>query len=241
MTLKEKWDDLQTVAKRRADNFIQAVYPEAPPIFWKIEGLFGKFNECTPKELYYSWPISLYHHGKKPTQKDVDRLTGDLNKPYEMDPERIYVSYSYEWSPGQSASTGRKASDIFQRKQEDGLYFDKVVAEDAYEKHIAKSKADQEFDKLYKKDKDYNYSANGYKFLGWQNSWKHVHFDEKGIVTADTNKARTFGYLKEDYPEYGTCQEQGHRTINVSHNQRGSEHSVSCPVCKIMWKYDSSD
>lgn len=241
MTLKEKWDDLQTVAKRRADNFINAVYPNPAPIFWQIEGLFGKLNECRPKDLYYSYPYNLFPTGKKPTRKDVNRLSDDLTKPYEMDPDRVFLSYSWEYSPGQVASTARKASEVFQKKEGIGLYFDKKIAEEAYEKHITKAKADQEFDKLHKKDKDYNYGANGYKFLGWQNSWNHVYFDADGQVTTDPQKKKTFGYLTKDYPEYGACKEQGHRTIDVSHNQRGSEHSVSCPVCKIMWKYDSSD
>lgn len=86
----------------------------------------------------------------------------------------------------------------------------------------------------------------GYKFLGWQNGWKHVYFDEDGkVTTGDLLKGekpqRTFGYLTADYPEYGKCRDQKHPLDEVSHNNRGSENTVSCDVCRIYWKYDCSD
>jgi hypothetical protein len=81
----------------------------------------------------------------------------------------------------------------------------------------------------------------GYKFLGWQNSWKHVHFDKDGKQTDDRSKAVSFGYLTKDYPEYGKCRELGHKYDEVQHNQRGSENTCSCDICKIYWKYDCSD
>lgn len=86
----------------------------------------------------------------------------------------------------------------------------------------------------------------GYRFLGWQNGWKHVYFDEDGNqTTGDPSKGekpkRTFGYTKEDYPEYANCIEQKHVRHEIQHNSRGSENTVSCDVCKIYWKYDCSD
>lgn len=88
--------------------------------------------------------------------------------------------------------------------------------------------------------------SEGYKFLGWQNGWQHVYFDENGNqTTGDISKGekpkRTAGYLKEDYPEYGICREQKHKCDEVHHNRRGSENTVSCDICKIYWKYDCSD
>lgn len=84
-----------------------------------------------------------------------------------------------------------------------------------------------------------------YKFLGWQNGWKHVYFDEDGnITTGDTSKGekpkRTAGYLTEDYPEYGACRDAKHKTGRKSMNQYGSENIVWCDICKIYYKYDSS-
>lgn len=91
------------------------------------------------------------------------------------------------------------------------------------------------------KDTKYNYNQNGYKFLGWQNGWKHVYFDEDGNLCSETNKpSKTAGYLTSDYPEYGKCRDLKHMRIEVQHNRSGSENTVSCPECKIYWKYDCS-
>lgn len=91
------------------------------------------------------------------------------------------------------------------------------------------------------KDKNFDYKANGYTFLGWQNGWKHVYFDIQGNVTEDPARKISFGYLPADYPEYCKCKALGHQRIEVQHNSRGSENTVSCPECKIYWKYDCSD
>lgn len=82
---------------------------------------------------------------------------------------------------------------------------------------------------------------SGYKFLGWQNGWKHVYFDEDGNETEDNSKKRTFGYRTADYPEYGKCRELKHAKDEIQHNPRGSENTVSCDECKIYYKYDCSD
>lgn len=81
----------------------------------------------------------------------------------------------------------------------------------------------------------------GYTFLGWQNVWKHVYFDKDGKQTENRNEAVSFGYLTKDYPEYGKCRDLGHKYDEVQHNQRGSENTCSCDICKIYWKYDCSD
>lgn len=87
---------------------------------------------------------------------------------------------------------------------------------------------------------------NGYKFLGWQNGWKHVYFDEDhNVTTGDLSKGekpkKTFGYLPKDYPEYCACTEAKHLLDELQHTQSGSENTVSCDICKIYWKYDCSD
>ena len=84
-----------------------------------------------------------------------------------------------------------------------------------------------------------------YKFLGWQNGWSHVYFDEDGnITTGDLNKGekpkRSFGYTKDKYPEYCDCKDAGHKVDEVQHTRSGSENTVSCDICKIYWKYDCS-
>jgi hypothetical protein len=95
---------------------------------------------------------------------------------------------------------------------------------------------------LEKKDTNYNYAENGYKFLGWQNGWEHIYYDEDGKLCSETNKpSMSFGYTKEHHPEYRNCIDSKHQLIEVQHTRTGSENTVSCPICKIYWKYDCSD
>ena len=88
----------------------------------------------------------------------------------------------------------------------------------------------------------------GYTYLGYQNGWKNVYFDENGEVTEDPSKRKTFGYLTEDYPDYGKCVDRGHYDMtkephwhSKQHNSRGSNVTYWCPECKIFWKVDMSD
>jgi hypothetical protein len=80
-----------------------------------------------------------------------------------------------------------------------------------------------------------------YKFLGWQNGWRHIYLDESKNPTEDESKKRYFSYSKEEYPEWYKCQmEEKHKCDEVYHSPRGTENTVSCDICKIYWKYDCS-
>lgn len=74
-----------------------------------------------------------------------------------------------------------------------------------------------DFYNKHSKDVHYNYDANNYKFLGWLNNG-----------TPQKNK------------DYINCINEKHRLVDVSHDRSGCENIVSCPICKIYWKYDSS-
>lgn len=80
-----------------------------------------------------------------------------------------------------------------------------------------------------------------YKYLGYQNGWKHVYFDADGNETEDKSIRRTFGYRTSDYPDYGACREAKHQPKSVQHNPRGSNVTYYCPDCRIFWKVDMSD
>jgi hypothetical protein len=82
---------------------------------------------------------------------------------------------------------------------------------------------------------------SGYKFLGWQNGWRHIFLDKCGQETDDMAKAVSFNYVPSEHNEYFWCLGQGHKPDEVQHNPRGSENTVSCDICKIYWKYDCSD
>ena len=82
-----------------------------------------------------------------------------------------------------------------------------------------------------------------YEFLGWQNGWKHVYFDEGGKVTTGTKGERpkySFGYLEKDYPRYGKCRAAKHQKGYKQMTPSGSTNVEWCDECKIYWKYDCS-
>ena len=65
-------------------------------------------------------------------------------------------------------------------------------------------------------------------------------FDANKKSPKSMRMGKSFGYSSADQPIYGKCRDLKHRRIEVSHNRSGSENTVSCPVCKIYWKYDCS-
>lgn len=239
----EKWDYYLALIKRKENKFINSVVPQKPEILYEI-ALIGKIKTQTVTGIDYSHRINGGHffpifHTKKPTRKDVERIKEYSDANIELKKELILFNYSEDWGDGCTSSSCHFFLDPKRNKN---------ITEDLSEAYrisgvlIKKRKEDIEFKELYKKDAKYNYAENGYKFLGWQNGWKHVHFDEDGNLCSKTNKPRkSFGYLTSDYPEYGKCRDLKHKRIEVSHNQRGSENTVSCPMCKIYWKYDCSD
>lgn len=82
----------------------------------------------------------------------------------------------------------------------------------------------------------------GYKFLGWQNGWASIMLDKDGNQTDDYNQYVKFGGYPEDkYPEYNACKKQCHKLDDIGHNNRGTENTVSCDICKIYYKYDCGD
>ena len=242
----EKWNYYKGLLDEKANVFMDTISLENPKIFYKVNPN-GSVNECTVINRHYSFEPYLYFSGKKPTNKDVDTITALYNSEITFKPERAYFDYSYVWGiyDGKEgvSKTAINVKDVFENKT---AFLLKEDAEKAAEEIKLKNDEANLFKETHKKDAGYDYKANGYKFLGWQNGWKHVYFDEDGkITTGDLSNGekpkKTFGYTKEDYPEYGNCIELKHRRIEVQHNSRGSENTVSCPVCKIYWKYDCSD
>ncbi len=73
--------------------------------------------------------------------------------------------------------------------------------------------------KAHKHDIGHLLLQHNYKFLGWMNGWS----------------------LNKPPQEYINCHALNHKTDGIQVNQRGTENIVSCDVCKIYWKYDSSD
>lgn len=237
----EKWNYYLGLLNKKADAFMDEINPIIPSVFYKVH-LNGTLNICSVINRHYSFR-GLYFNGSNPTKKDVSKIMEFLNSKIVFDSENAFFDYSYvfmisEDGQEKTAETAIKITDVFDNKM---AFLSLSEAELKASEIVNKNEEERLFQETHKKDANYNYIENGYKFLGWQNGWNHRYFDENGNVTNDRDKAKSFGYLTEDYPEYGKCRDEKHRTIKVSHNNRGSENTVSCPTCKIYYKYDCSD
>jgi len=240
----EKWNYYLSIINDKTKQFIDSqksgkVIPEKYYIVYPI----GKIAERKIVDIEYSHYKHggrLYFSGKKPTKKEIAALAdySEIDIPFSVN--NLWFKYSEIWDKetGRTSTSAVRFNDVVNQK---GLFYSLYNAE----KHAAaikqQNKEEEEFQKLHKKDNGYNYHANGYKFLGWQNGWKHDYYDEDGNLCSESGKeSKSFGYSKENYPEYRNCIDSKHKRIQVSHNRSGSENTVSCPICKIYWKYDCS-
>jgi hypothetical protein len=66
-------------------------------------------------------------------------------------------------------------------------------------------------------DPDNELRTLGYKYLGWQNSWK------------------------ENPMEVIECRRLEHKIEHHSYSNRGLHNTVICHICKYYYNYDSSD
>lgn len=235
------WNQYRTLINTREQEFISSQIRNKPSVIYLVYPV-GSVTECIVTGFVYcDFYYTRYHSGKRPTQQDIDILKTHYDANPEMVREKIGVEYYHLWDCKGESRRCSSTHMLYDPKQNKNLFTDKDKAEQ-YAADVRRNNEElKEFNAKHKKDTRYDYKENGYKFLGWQNGWKHVYFDEQGQQTDDPTKRRSFGYTKEDYPEYGNCREQKHRIIEVRHDNRGSENTVSCPVCMIYWKYDSSD
>jgi hypothetical protein len=241
----ENWNYYLSIIEKKTDEFIasQKEGKKIPDVYYVVLPV-GRIAERTiigTEYSHFKHGGKLYFNGKKPTKIEVGALATYSTMDIPFSADNLWFKYCEVWDKENNrTSTSRvRFTDVVEKK---GLFYSIEDAEKQGEitrKFVEEEKA---FKELHKRPMGYNYAANGYKFLGWQNGWKHVYYDEDGNLCSESGKPRrSFGYLKEDYPEYRNCIDSKHRRIEVSINQRGSENIVSCPICKIYWKYDSSD
>ena len=202
----EKWNYYLELLNEKASAFMDTINPLVPSIFYKVE-LNGKINDCTVLNRHYSF--GLYFNGKKPTNKDIEKIEAVFNSEIVFTPKMAYFDYSYVWGIYEGkesiSKTAIHVKDVFENRI---AFLSFAEAEIKAKEIIEKNAEEKLFKETHKKDANYKYTENGYKFLGWQNGWKHVYFDADGNVTDDKTKQKTFGYLTADYPEYGKCREQ---------------------------------
>lgn len=240
----EKWNYYLSIINDNTSEFIkkQSVGKFIPDFYYHVT-LSGKIIKRTIIDIsyiHYKHGVVLNFSGKKPTKKDVEKICEYSEMDIPFDVENLYFKYSEVWdtSSGRIATSSVKFVDVI---EENGLFYSEKDAKIYSEKIISKRTAQIEFKEKHKKSPNYDYNDNGYTFLGWQNGWRHVYYDEDGNLCSETGKDRkSFGYSKEDYPEYRKCIDSKHMHIEVNHNRSGSENTVSCPKCMIYWKYDCS-
>lgn len=244
MTNLEKWNKALSKLNSKTNDFITKCKEgkQFPTVYYIVHPI-GKLAERTivgVEYSHYKHGGKTYFSGKRPTKLEVKALEEYTNSNIPFDIDNVWFKYTEVWDVenNRTSSSSVKFLDIVNQHK---LFFSKEDAETEAERVTKKNEEEKAFKELHKKDASYNYSANGYKFLGWQNGWKHHYYDEDGNLCEESGKSsKTFGYKKEDYPEYSKCMEAGHQRIEVSHRRSGSENTVSCPKCKVYWKYDCS-
>lgn len=240
----EKWNYYLSIIDEKTNQFIndQKQGKNIPRVYWFVYPT-GKVAERTIIGTTYSHHkhgCRTYFSGKKPTKKEVQALAEYSAIDINFLVDNLWFKYHEFWDKEKNHefTSSVRFIDVITEK---GLYRSIEDAENQGEIIRSQYEEEKAFKEAHKKDGGYDYDANGYKFLGWQNGWKHVYYDEDGNLCSETGKPKvSFGHTKTDYPEYKNCMDSNHNRIEVRLQRSGSENVVSCPSCKIYWKYDCS-
>lgn len=176
---------------------------------------------------------------KSPTDENVRNIIQFYNRftKSTISYDSIKILYTVKTVDGYSWSSVNTLKDFTSIMRFD---LDKAVTESQEVEN--KKNEEINFYAKHKKDHNYNYISNGYQFLGWMNQWKTIELDRDGKPCRKTKKpVSSLGFDRKIYKDYFNCVNKKHRLITVQHDQRGTENTQSCPVCKIYWKYNSSD
>ena len=241
----EKWNHYKAIVDSNTNKFIQEqlkdiklptsyffVYPSGKIVEREIIGAHYTFGKEAGRN---------YYTGKKPTKEDIQQIMS-LVAITDFHVEKCWFDYSEIWDKEKGSRSTSAVSFVDLINEKGGIFLNRDKAIQFSEVLIAKAKEADEFYEKHRKTTSYDYGANGYKFLGWQNGWSYVKLDKDKVLCSISGKPQAYG--KPDpklYPEFTNCIDLGHQRIEVSHNRRGTENTVSCPVCKIFWKYDCSD
>ena len=241
----DNWNYYLSIIDSKTKEFIDSLKEgkEIPKVYYIVHPI-GSIAKRTITGIEYSHHKHggrTYFNGKKPTKKDIAEIAKYSATDIPFSVENVWFKYSGKWGENDkyTSTSSVRFNDVITKNR---LFYSLKDAETQAVIVRQRVKEDEEFKELHKKDGGYNYPKNGYKFLGWQNGWSSVYYDEDHNLCSESGKpSKTFGYSKESYPEYRKCIDSKHRRMEVNMNQRGSENIVSCPTCKLYWKYDSSD
>lgn len=184
----------------------------------------GEINEIIINKTEYlntEYFTNTHFKGKNPTRIEIDIISKYLKQ----------ISFSNEYIYFECLIKNKSITYIgFNNIVQKNNIFDSLLdAESFSSKIINEHKAISEFKEYHKKDINYNYSANQYKFLGWQNGWLREYYDKDGeLCTNTSNNKDSFIYSKSKYSNYYQCKNLKHALIEVSHSKSGSENTVSC-------------
>jgi len=209
----EKYNHYSKLILERDKVFInQCLAIQKFDTFYKVNEWNGKIDILDVIGYSIDRNISIFWHSRKnPKNTDVTQIKTLWEAEIPLYIKDILVEVKERSGAYTTKYSIDKILDI------PSIFSDEKKALELSEKISEQIKIKEDFERIHKKDKYYPYAANGYKYLGWANGW-------------DKNP-----------DEVTNCYNQKHMRIEVSHNMRGSEHTVSCPVCMIYWKYDSSD
>ncbi len=212
-TYLERWEEFNNLIIQRDNEYVAQVLGDKTLNKLYHVQYQGKLDEL----IVTGYSVDHYLNGNRIS------LYYAKKKPTRIELMRIQNFYEAEpeYCPdfitvhvkGENYSTGFKLKKI---RDKDFVYEDRGEAEKVSKELSEKTLIREKFLKIHQKPKNYNYLANGYRMLGWQGAEKHD-------------------------AAYQKCRELKHELVEVSENMRGTEHNVSCPVCKIFWKYDSGD
>lgn len=232
----EKWKHYKTILKQRDNVYVKEAIDAVknPKQYFQIDDR-GAITIVKIYGTHYSHAYEYtYFGGKKPTRIEVNALQKYVES------EVIYNYSNIKVKCRQENMSFYESLETVIDNPNTSFTVEGVF--EKAEKIKTKYLENKAFDKKYAKYEGYNYEQHGYKFLGWQNNWHSVQYDKNNKLCSETGNPPTiWGYTKEEYPEYRKCIDAKHRLIHVSIGHRGTEHIESCPICKVYWKYDSSD
>lgn len=241
----EKWNYYSSIIKDKTDSFIKSQLDGLNiPDFYYVVHSIGKISKRTIEYVNYNHSKQngkINFSGKKPTKKDIIKIIEYANSEISFSIDNIYFVYSEPsmFDPTHVHKSTIKLVDLINKTD---LYYSLEEAELVSFKILESKKEYDEFLEENKKDSNYNYESNDYKFLGWMNSWVIESYDEDNNLCSESGKkCMKKQYPKEKYTEYRKCINSNHLLIKVNVNKRKNEHIISCPRCKIYWKCDSSD
>jgi hypothetical protein len=231
-SISETWNKTLAAFDNKLNKFVNENAPIKVEKFYSANATRVQENFVT----HYSHTCFYIDRDARPTKKRLIELKEKIEN-FKLSTDSIYCYYYYLYE-----SNGVKAKASTAIKYNDLMLIYQMTEEEVtqvFEQEDAKRKSAKQFQETHAKDKYYNYSENGYKFLGWQNSWKYDWVDVDGNITLDPLK-RKYSRPCNTYTDFWDCRNLNHQTIEVRHDASGSENTVSCPLCKVYWKYDCS-